>query len=264
MLSQPQGHSAAGWIRSTEKSNDLIGNRTRDIPACSIVPQPTMLPRAPVTITMNKSHETECACWDAIRQWVQNEWFQCLIAAWWWWWYYHQIGRWNWATNSNDTDVVLCVLCIIHTGREIPWSRVLTEKLTVAQLVKRPPGILWNPNINYRIHKSLPFQKISSFKLWILSRIHQFANFPLRERWVGMKVLILLHSASALEFRRHKYLNQPVPYAINTKYSFLRILCRTVSIFRIYLIPDVSIMTCKERGKDPTQLSPSERASLDQ
>jgi hypothetical protein len=42
----PQGHSAAGRIRSTEKSNDLIGNRTRDLPACSIVPQPTTLPRA--------------------------------------------------------------------------------------------------------------------------------------------------------------------------------------------------------------------------
>jgi hypothetical protein len=30
-----------------EKSNDLIGNRTRDLPACSILPQPTTLPRAP-------------------------------------------------------------------------------------------------------------------------------------------------------------------------------------------------------------------------
>jgi hypothetical protein len=45
LLSRPQGHSAAGWIRSTEKSNDLIGNRTRDLPACSIVPQPTTVLR---------------------------------------------------------------------------------------------------------------------------------------------------------------------------------------------------------------------------
>jgi hypothetical protein len=28
-------------------SNDLIGNRTRDLPACSIVPQQTTLQRAP-------------------------------------------------------------------------------------------------------------------------------------------------------------------------------------------------------------------------
>jgi hypothetical protein len=45
-LSQLQGHSAAGRIRSIEKSNDLIGNRARDLPTCSIMPQPTMLQRA--------------------------------------------------------------------------------------------------------------------------------------------------------------------------------------------------------------------------
>jgi hypothetical protein len=34
-------------IKSTEKSDGLIGNRARDLPACSIVPQPTTLPRDP-------------------------------------------------------------------------------------------------------------------------------------------------------------------------------------------------------------------------
>ena len=38
-LSQPQGHSATGRIKSTKNSNDTIGNRTRYIPACSAVPQ---------------------------------------------------------------------------------------------------------------------------------------------------------------------------------------------------------------------------------
>jgi hypothetical protein len=52
-LSRPQGHTAPGRIRSTEKSNDLIGNPTRDRLACSIVPQPTMLPRAPLLHRMN-------------------------------------------------------------------------------------------------------------------------------------------------------------------------------------------------------------------
>jgi hypothetical protein len=46
-LSRPQGHSQAGRIRSTEKSNDLIGNQTHSLPACSRVPQQTTLPRAP-------------------------------------------------------------------------------------------------------------------------------------------------------------------------------------------------------------------------
>jgi hypothetical protein len=46
-LNRPLGHNAAGIIRSIKKFDDLIGNRTCDLPACSIVPQPTTLPRAP-------------------------------------------------------------------------------------------------------------------------------------------------------------------------------------------------------------------------
>ena len=45
-LSQPQGHSAAGRIMSMKNSNDTIGNRTRDLPTCSAVPQSTALPAA--------------------------------------------------------------------------------------------------------------------------------------------------------------------------------------------------------------------------
>jgi len=47
-LSQPQGHSAAGRIISMKNSNDIIGNRTRELPTCSAVPQPTALPCAPM------------------------------------------------------------------------------------------------------------------------------------------------------------------------------------------------------------------------
>jgi len=37
----------AGRIMSIKTSNDTIGNRTRDLPACSAAPQPTAPPRAP-------------------------------------------------------------------------------------------------------------------------------------------------------------------------------------------------------------------------
>ena len=46
-LTQPQGHSATERIMSMKNSNDTIGKRTRDLPACSAVPQPTAPPRAP-------------------------------------------------------------------------------------------------------------------------------------------------------------------------------------------------------------------------
>jgi hypothetical protein len=40
-------HILAGRIRLIEKSNNLIGNYTHDLPACNIVPQLTTLSRAP-------------------------------------------------------------------------------------------------------------------------------------------------------------------------------------------------------------------------
>jgi hypothetical protein len=40
-LSRLQGHSAAGRIISIINSIDTIGNRTRDLPICNIVSQPT-------------------------------------------------------------------------------------------------------------------------------------------------------------------------------------------------------------------------------
>jgi hypothetical protein len=49
-LSQPQGHSAVGRIMSMKNSNDTIGNRNRDLPDCSAVPQPTAQPRTPKSL----------------------------------------------------------------------------------------------------------------------------------------------------------------------------------------------------------------------
>jgi len=46
-LSRPQGHSAVGRIMSMKNSSDTNGNRTRDLPACMVVPQPTASPGAP-------------------------------------------------------------------------------------------------------------------------------------------------------------------------------------------------------------------------
>jgi len=46
-----------------KKSNDTIGNRTRNLPACIAVPQPTAPPRAPVYFSLhfNNSDEKQAA-----------------------------------------------------------------------------------------------------------------------------------------------------------------------------------------------------------
>ena len=41
---------------SIKNSNDTIGNRNRDLPACSAVPQPTAPPRAPTRMNVDKIH----------------------------------------------------------------------------------------------------------------------------------------------------------------------------------------------------------------
>jgi hypothetical protein len=51
-LSWPHGHSTVRRNMPIGESNELIGNRIRYLPAYTIVPQPTMLPRAPY-----KKHE---------------------------------------------------------------------------------------------------------------------------------------------------------------------------------------------------------------
>ena len=42
---EAQGHTAAGTIMSKKNSSDTIGNRTRDFPAGTEVPQPSAPPR---------------------------------------------------------------------------------------------------------------------------------------------------------------------------------------------------------------------------
>jgi hypothetical protein len=49
-VSRPQGHSVDGRIVNEKNSNDTIENRTRNLPACSAVPQPTVPPRNKSTI----------------------------------------------------------------------------------------------------------------------------------------------------------------------------------------------------------------------
>jgi len=42
-----------------KNSNDIIGNRTRDLPACSAVPQPTAPPRAPAVFLTHVQYSAD-------------------------------------------------------------------------------------------------------------------------------------------------------------------------------------------------------------
>ena len=55
---------------------------------------------------------------------------------------------------SIATSVPAIPLPNLLTYLLTPWSRVLLEKLTASQLVKKFPLILWNLKVRYRIHKS--------------------------------------------------------------------------------------------------------------
>jgi len=48
-----------------KNSNDTIGNRTRDLPTCSAVPQLTALSRAPVRVTMVDKNKAVICCLQA-------------------------------------------------------------------------------------------------------------------------------------------------------------------------------------------------------
>ena len=74
-LSQPQGHSAAGRIMSMKNSNDTIGNRTRDFPTCSAVPQPTAPPRTFTQKSVSYKNEMAAVLWSGFRYKKHN--FRC-------------------------------------------------------------------------------------------------------------------------------------------------------------------------------------------
>jgi hypothetical protein len=88
-MSQPQGHSAAGRIRSIKKIH-FIGTRTSDLPACSTVLQPTRLPRAPkcvdqyVTKCRPLDSVTSLWKWHLINCWLPSNYQEVLRSSSWW------------------------------------------------------------------------------------------------------------------------------------------------------------------------------------
>jgi hypothetical protein len=69
----PMAISRLEGLAKLKKCNDLIGTRTRDRPACSVVPQPSTLPRAPGCA----KYRVEVQPWLLLfhdRSWSQEDW----------------------------------------------------------------------------------------------------------------------------------------------------------------------------------------------
>ena len=58
--------------------------------------------------------------------------------------------------NFAVTDELPIIYSYLLTCLLTPWCRVLLEKLTGLQLVKKSPAFLRNPKVHYRTHKRLP------------------------------------------------------------------------------------------------------------
>ena len=92
-LSRLQGHCAAGRIISMKNYNEITGNRTRDLPACSLLSQRTEPPRAPISIRRKinfylcliKCHALKSAESRGITLNILSLWYYIKMSGWFLW-----------------------------------------------------------------------------------------------------------------------------------------------------------------------------------
>jgi hypothetical protein len=93
-----------------KKSNYLIGTRTRDLPACTIVPQPTTLPRAPnqihIHVEIKIATTSGNACYHSVNTVLPSKY-----------------SFFRWLSQPNQGLGLLFSSVIIFTNGATPWTR---------------------------------------------------------------------------------------------------------------------------------------------
>jgi hypothetical protein len=151
--------SVRGWVNSRvmvqleelyqlKYSNDLIGNRTGDLPACSIVPQPTTLPCAPVYMNVKIKFERY-----KMPKKYQLGGLLCQFCQWNWSRSWAVVSSLGILRNKVENPLrYLLVWTIVHNGVSflfglnasyIIWKRILEITSASSSIVRRVDLSAW-------------------------------------------------------------------------------------------------------------------------
>jgi hypothetical protein len=161
-LDRPQVHSAAGRIRPIEKKIHIIGTRTRDVPASSIVPQPTTPPRA--AESHKEGHGSETAVLPVIMMVMVME----ESSHWWLWGSISMILR-DWGV-SRETAKVSSVPAETRTG-DFPTTS--HRHCCLRQLARSPERCLRRFKLKRKHATPTPADDVVGMRWYLVSLSYQ-------------------------------------------------------------------------------------------
>jgi hypothetical protein len=133
-----QGHSSTGRIMLMKHSNDTIGNRTRDLPTCSAVPQPIAPPRAPQNLPLAFRNSDLLSTFPTLP-------LSTVIKYFWLYGFPPSMEKLKRKSVLSDHVSLLCSFLFIYHSREcIAAGVLLSEYCTVGR--KRPGDVTWFVN----------------------------------------------------------------------------------------------------------------------
>jgi hypothetical protein len=114
-----------GWLGHLKKSNDLLGNRTHDLPACSIVPQSNMISHH------NRKYNLNFCEFRAVN--VSVKFKDSIFVL--WRTQGHHPRRYPFKSNCGSSYMCMASFTLTHS-----WSWARHEKPPIVQLLKNFPA----------------------------------------------------------------------------------------------------------------------------